>query len=164
MGVSGVGKTTVGRALAERLGWSFVDADDVHPAANVAKMAAGQPLDERDRAPWLAALHRIVVDHRRRREPLVLACSALKSAHRAVLAGDEPGVCTVHLTGSPALVAERLAHRQGHYMPAALLPSQLRELEPPTGMPAVDVDAPVDDVVDRVLRLLVAEHCLGPGP
>lgn len=154
MGVSGVGKTTVGRALAARLGWSFVDADALHPAANVAKMHRGEPLDDADRRPWLAAVHALVAEHRRTGTPLVLACSALKDDHRRAIVGDEADVRFVHLTASPGVIAGRLQRRHGHWMPASLLPSQLRDLQPPAGVPAVDVGAPVGEVVDRVMALV----------
>mgnify|MGYP001244534592 CR=1 FL=1 len=133
MGVSGAGKTTLGRALAATLGWDFADADDFHPAANVAKMRAGTPLDDDDRAPWLAAL-RVEIERRiTLGKPLVLACSALKASYRRVLVGDDADrVRLVHLDGSPELIAQRLAARTGHYMPPSLLDSQLATLEAPT--------------------------------
>lgn len=158
MGVSGAGKTTVGRALARRLGWSFLDADDLHPSANVAKMRSGVPLDDADRWPWLVAVHQTVADHRRRRLPLVLACSALKERYRQVVAGDEPDIRWVHLVAPPDVLAERMRHRHGHWMPAGLLASQLADLEVPTGATVVEVRGTPDEVVDRVLAALD-----GPG-
>src|SRR5579884_1235439 len=126
MGVSGAGKTTVGRALAAALGWPFVDADDLHPAANVEKMRRGQPLDDADRAPWLAAVASTI----RSMRDGVVACSALKRAYRDLLRVRDD-VRFVYLAVDEKVLAARLAARQGHYMPPSLLPSQLATLEPP---------------------------------
>lgn len=156
IGVSGAGKTTVGRAVAARLGWAFVDADNLHPPANVAKMRAGHPLDDTDRAPWLAAVHRCLVARRRAGTPVVLACSALKASYRTTITGDLSAVQFVHLVGDPAVIAERMRQRHGHFMAPSLLGSQLCTLEEDPKMPAVDVAAPVDAVVEQVVRLLVA--------
>lgn len=131
MGVSGAGKTTHGRALAAALGWDFADADDHHPAANLAKMRAGTPLDDADRAPWLAALRALIEGHLNAGRPLVLACSALKQAYRDGLWADRPRMRLVYLEGTREELAARLAARSGHFMPAALLDSQLADLEPP---------------------------------
>ena len=140
MGVSGSGKTTVGRALAVALGWSFVDADDFHPPANRAKMAAGRPLDDADRTPWLDALRAHLDRCRQRREPCVLACSALKAGYRAQLVADPASVRVVFLHGSRALLRSRLAARRDHFMPPELLDSQLAALEPPTATAALALD------------------------
>lgn len=131
MGVAGCGKSTVGAQLAQTCGAIFLDADDFHPAANVARMAAGVALTDADRAAWLDALAQRLALGRARDERLVLACSALKRSYRDTLRQGAPDLTLVHLTGTPALLAERLAARQGHYMPATLLPSQLATLEPP---------------------------------
>jgi carbohydrate kinase (thermoresistant glucokinase family) len=154
MGVSGVGKTTIGRALASRLDWTFVEGDDVHPQANVDKMRRGVPLTDEDRRPWLASLHDILEHSRRDHRPLVLACSALKAAYRTVLVGDLPDVTFVYLTAPRRLIADRLEHRHGHYMSASLLESQLDTLEPPVDAITIDTDAPVDDLVSRILAAL----------
>jgi gluconokinase len=135
MGPSGAGKTTVGRALAASLGWPYVEGDDFHPATNVAKMAAGIPLDDADRAPWLAALEQFVAGILAEGGRAVLACSALKHRYRSAMvpANAPPGaVRFVYLAVPPAVLRERLEHREGHYMPPSLLPSQLAALEPPT--------------------------------
>lgn len=131
MGVAGCGKSTVGSQLARAMGASFLDADDFHPPANVARMAAGIALTDADRAAWLDALAERLATGRARGERLVLACSALKRSYRDTLRRGAPDLALVHLTGTPALLAERLAARQGHYMPATLLPSQLATLQPP---------------------------------
>ncbi|MEP6482439.1 MAG: gluconokinase [Rhodoglobus sp.] len=128
MGVSGSGKSTVGVLIAQRLGVPFVDADDLHPAANVAKMAAGIPLTDDDRWPWLASVGMAL--HAASATGLVMACSALKREYRQAILAEAPGVRFVYLEGSPALLAERMGHREGHFMPASLLASQLATLEP----------------------------------
>ena len=153
MGVTGSGKSTIGRLLADELGWMFADADDFHPPANRAKMAAGQPLDDTDRAPWLDTLDNLLRDHLDRGIPIVLACSALKQAYRQRLA-VAPTVRFVHLHGAPALIARRLAGRADHFMPPALLASQLDTLESPTDAITVDIDAPPAEIVANVLRRL----------
>jgi gluconokinase len=126
MGVSGSGKTTVGAALADALGLRFVDGDALHPAANVAKMAAGIPLDDVDRWPWLDAIGAVLAE-----APVVVACSALKRAYRDRLRAAAPGLQLVFLDGSPALLASRMTARPGHFMPPSLLDSQLATLERP---------------------------------
>jgi gluconokinase len=140
MGVSGAGKTRFGRALASALGWDFADADDYHSAANVAKMRAGTPLTDADRAPWLASLRAEIGGRLEQGRPLVLACSALKQDYRRSLRGDDPlRVRFIHLDGPPELIATRLAGRAGHYMPPALLASQLATLEAPSDALRIDI-------------------------
>jgi carbohydrate kinase (thermoresistant glucokinase family) len=131
MGVSGSGKSTVGRLLAELLGADFVDADDLHPAANVAKMAAGSPLTDEDRAPWLVLVGEAIATRREAGAPVVVACSALRRAYRdAITAAALGDVVFVSLDGSPELLATRIGARRAHFMPATLLVSQLQTLEP----------------------------------
>ena len=130
MGVSGSGKTTVGRLIAERLGWAFVEGDDLHPEANRRKMAAGTPLTDEDRWPWL---DRIAARMRRddgEGHSIVVACSALRRSYRDRLRACGADVRFLHLTGAPALLRDRLERREGHFMPAGLLDSQLATLEP----------------------------------
>lgn len=143
MGVAGSGKTTVGQALAVALGWRFVDADDYHDPTSIAKMARGEPLDDRDRDPWLDRLRTVVVDAVAGAAPVVLACSALRASYRTRLAGPAAGstVRFVYLDGPAALFRERLMSRQGHFMRAEMLPSQLETLEPPEPGEALVVDA-----------------------
>src|SRR5271169_3567058 len=153
MGVTGSGKTTVGLALAESLHWQFVDADDFHPPANIAKMRAGIPLDDADRAPWLASLHDAIVGWLQTGTNVVLACSALKRAYREkLLVGPE--VTFVYLRGNPKLISQRLAQRHGHYMDPNLLDSQFATLEEPQGAITVDVDAEVPEIVRRIREAL----------
>lgn len=128
MGVSGSGKSTIGALLATRLGVQFTDADDLHPAANVAKMAAGIPLTDEDRWPWLARVGDAL--HAASGTGLVIACSALKRSYRSAILAEAPAARFVYLHGSRDLLAERIGHRTGHFMPATLLDSQLATLEP----------------------------------
>jgi gluconokinase len=152
MGVSGSGKSTVGAALAQRLRVPFVDADTLHPAANIAKMAAGEPLDDDDRYPWLEKVGEWLADHR---DGAVASCSALKRKYRDQLRAHCPGVEFVHLSGSAELIGGRLAARTDHFMPAALLRSQLATLEPlgpdEAGI-TVDAGRDVDAIVDTVVQ------------
>ena len=155
MGVAGSGKTTVGEKLAAALGWSFRDADDFHPPENVAKMSAGIPLNDHDRAPWLAAIRAHIDACLARGEGSVVPCSALKAAYRRVLVADPARVKLVHLTGDFALLAARIGSRQGHFMKPAMLHSQLAALEPPPDALAVDITPPPDEIVAQI-RLALA--------
>jgi carbohydrate kinase (thermoresistant glucokinase family) len=167
MGVSGCGKTTIGEALARRLGWGFADADTFHPPANIAKMSAGQPLDDGDRAPWLAAIAAWIDAWRGRGECGVVSCSALKRRYREVIVGGRPDVCLVHLDGGRDLIASRLAGRHGHFMPGALLDSQFAALEPPDPDEhplIVSIDRPVAAIVEAlVIALSRAPATIPPG-
>lgn len=161
MGVSAAGKTSVGSSLAHRLDRLFVDGDDLHPAANVAKMRAGIALDDADREPWLIAIGTLLRDAR---EPVVLACSALKRSYRDQIRALAPGVMFAHLTGSFELLAARMATRVGHFMPASLLASQLQLLEPlaaEEGGVVVDVSGDIDSIVD-ILAARVGQLDLPP--
>ena len=155
MGVSGSGKTTVGKVLARQLGWAFVDADDYHPAANIEKMRRGLPLNDDDRKPWLAALRQRVDAACARGENVVLACSALKHAYQDYLREDVP-LCVryVYLRGSEELIRQRLAARTGHFMPPGLLHSQFEALEPPAGATEVDVAASPEEIAGEIRRQL----------
>jgi gluconokinase len=150
MGVSGAGKTTIGEALARELGWRFLDADDYHPAANVAKMAAGEPLDDEDRWPWLDRLNSIL----RGEENAVLACSALKERYRRRLAEGIQQIEWVYLKGDLGLIHSRLGQRRHRYMPASLLESQFAALEPPRQAITVDVAADVASCVAAIATRL----------
>jgi gluconokinase len=139
MGVAGSGKTTVGRLLSQTADWRFTDADDFHPPANVAKMAAGIPLTDEDRAPWLAALRAHIDARLAAGDNTVIACSALKKAYRDVLIADPGRVKLVYLRGSRELLHERLLQRTAHFMKPAMLDSQLAQLEPPASAFTVDI-------------------------
>lgn len=152
MGVSGCGKSTVGRVLAEGLGWDFYDGDDFHPPKNVAKMAAGGALDDDDRAPWLATLHDLIASRLASHTPGVLACSALKERYRQTLLAGNPGTEIVYLKGSYDLILPRMAARTGHYMRAELLKSQFEDLEEPAAALIIDAALPVNQIVEEILR------------
>ncbi len=152
MGVSGCGKSTLGKALAEQLGWQFFDADDFHPPHNIAKMAAGIPLDDDDRKPWLADLHQLISVCLKENRGAVLACSALKERYRqALLAGNE-GVQIVFLKGSYELIWPRMVSRPGHYMKPAMLQSQFAALEEPAQALVIDVSMSPSEAVEQILR------------
>jgi len=152
MGVSGCGKTSVGKALASNLAWDFFDADDFHPPANISKMAKGIPLDDTDRAPWLAALHDLISSNLKHNEPGVLACSALKERYRQQLMGGNEGVQLVYLKGSYDLIWSRMAVRKEHYMQPEMLQSQFDALEEPANALTIDISSPVDEILSKVLE------------
>lgn len=156
MGVSGSGKSTIGRLLAERLGCPFYDGDDYHPAANIAKMAAGIPLDDSDRAEWLAALASLIANSLARGECGVIACSALKKRYRDVLRLDERQVRFVYLRGSFDAIQTRLQSREGHFMSASLLQSQFDALEEPDEAIVVDATLEPERVLDTIMEQLNA--------
>lgn len=154
MGVSGVGKTSVADAIVDRSGWVFVEGDDLHPEANRAKMTAGTPLDDDDRWPWLRRIAAWIGEQEAAGRDAVLTCSALKRSYRDLLRDGHPSVLFVHLLAPRTLIQTRLDNRRGHYMPPALLGSQLETLEPlhpdEPGF-AVDTDHSPSDVADDVL-------------
>ena len=167
MGVAGSGKTTLALELTRRLGWPYAEADDFHPPANVAKMAAGVPLTDDDRWPWLRAIRDWLTAQARAGRSTVVTCSALRFAYRDVLRAAEGRVRFVHLTADPAVLGERLVQRSGHFMPATLLSSQLATLE--TLVAGEDgivltVDPPPDVVAARAVELLGLEPAEGLAP
>ena len=165
MGVSGAGKSTVARELAARLGWSFEEGDALHPAANVAKMQAGIPLTDADRQPWLERVTAWIDGQRARKQPGIITCSALKRSYRRTVIGARPEVRLVYLRGGRDLIAQRLAGRDGHFMPASLLQSQIDTLEEPQPDEdplTVDVGAPAGQVADEIIRMLGASAVIDP--
>jgi gluconokinase len=157
MGVSGSGKSTVAERLAARLGWRFEDGDKYHPPANVAKMSAGQPLTDEDRWPWLQAIADEIDRLSAAGQRAVIACSALKRAYRDILVHGRDDIRIVFLSGTQDLIADRLAARKGHFMPPGLLASQFRTLQPPQPDErpiTVSIDAPVEAIVDDIIRQL----------
>lgn len=155
MGVAGTGKTTIGPLLAARLGVPYAEGDDFHPQANIAKMSAGVPLDDDDRWPWLDAIGTWA--HERAGLGGVVSCSALKRSYRDRLRAEAPGVVFVHLSGDRPLIEDRMAHRQGHFMPTALLDSQFATLQPlqadEAGV-AVDVAGSPEEITRRAVEAL----------
>src|SRR5258707_583529 len=157
MGVSGSGKSTIADRLAERLNWTYEDGDRFHPASNVAKMSAGQPLTDEDRRPWLQAIADEIDRVCEAGERAVIACSALKRAYRDILVHGRDDVRIIYLKGTQQLIASRLSLRKGHFMPPGLLASQFKTLEPPDSSEnplTVSIDASVDAIVDDIVHQL----------
>jgi gluconokinase len=157
MGVSGSGKSTIADKLAERLNWTYEDGDKFHPASNVAKMSAGQPLTDEDRRPWLQAIAEEIDRVCKVGQHAVIACSALKRAYRDILMHGRNDVRLVYLKGTQQLIANRLDQRKGHFMPPGLLASQFKTLEPPDASEnpvTVSIDGTVDAIVDDIVRQL----------
>lgn len=158
MGVSGCGKTTVGRVLSERLAWPFLDADHFHPASNVEKMRSGIPLTDEDRWPWLDRLNAMLREEQSAGHDVILGCSALKARYRDRLSAGLPGVSWVHLKGSFELIETRLRTRRGHYMPPSLLASQFAALEEPADALTLDITPAPETLASQVM-----EHLVLPG-
>ncbi|HYD48510.1 MAG TPA: gluconokinase [Terriglobales bacterium] len=150
MGVSGSGKTTIGRRLAAELGWPFYDADDYHSAGNIERLRQGVALTDGDRAEWLDALHGLVHSILTSGGSAVLACSALRQAHRDRLLRDNAGAEVIYLRGDYELIRDRLEQRHRHFMNPALLRSQFETLEEPQGVVTVDIDATPDEIVTSI--------------
>lgn len=160
MGVAGAGKTTLAEALSARLGWAMAEADDFHPASNVAKMNSGTPLDDEDRWPWLTAIRDWMTAQAGAGQSTVLTCSALKRSYRNLLSGASGKVIFLHLDGDRGLLGKRIENRTGHFMPSTLLPSQLATLEPlteeeiATGSLVLDISRTPAQLVEDVLSAL----------
>ncbi|MQW77847.1 gluconokinase [Nocardioides sp. dk4132] len=157
MGVSGVGKTTIAKGISTFTGWTFAEGDAFHPEANVAKMHEGHPLTDEDRWPWLRAIGAWMSAEIAEGRSAVITCSALRRAYRDLLREDRPEVEFCHLAAQADLIGDRLSHRDGHFMPPSLLPSQYATLEPleddEPGV-TVSVEGPVPDVLTRVVASL----------
>jgi gluconokinase len=170
MGVQGSGKSTIGAALAERLNIRFIDGDDLHPKANKDKMAAGHPLTDEDRVPWLKTIGETIAEGRASGRVTIVACSALKRWYRELLRSSDPSVVFVHLVGEKGLLADRLAHRDHEFMPTTLLDSQIETLEPLAEWEhgiAVSIEQTPAAIVDEVSRILMARaagRAVEPGP
>lgn len=163
MGVSGSGKTSAARELTRQLGWEYIEGDDLHPEANVAKMAAGHPLDDEDRWPWLRRIAEVIGEHEAAGTSIIVTCSALKRVYRDLLREGHPSVWFAHVDVPREVLAARLAKRQGHYMPPSLLDSQLATLEPLGDDEPGDVIAgngPLEQTVTEVLTDLRRERQL----
>lgn len=156
MGVAGCGKSTVGPLIAHALGADFAEGDTFHPPANVAKMSRGEPLDDSDRMPWLAAMADAIREWQTKGKPTVLACSALRQHYRDILAGGSAGVRFVFLRGTQATIADRIGRRRDHFMPPSLLASQFATLEEPEDAIAVDVGGTPEAIAAAALERLRA--------
>jgi gluconokinase len=154
MGVSGSGKTTVGKQLAESLGWRFYEGDQFHSPENIAKMSAGIPLTDEDRLPWLNTIHNLIQTQLQNGQPAVIACSALKKSYRELLLKGNPGLRIVYLKGDEELIRQRMEKRGSHFMKAAMLSSQFRSLEEPEGVLTVDISQDPSKIVNTIEREL----------
>lgn len=153
MGVSGSGKSTVGKLLSDRTGWAFFDADDFHSTANIDKMHCGIALTDCDRLPWLATLHQLIADHLESKRPGILACSALKAYYRQILRGASSEVVFVYLQGNYDAIQSRIQQRLGHFMNPDLLRSQFDILEEPQDALIINIALPPESIVDEILKL-----------
>jgi len=156
MGVAGCGKSTIGPLIARALGADFAEGDTFHPPANVAKMSRGEPLDDSDRMPWLAAMADAIREWQAKERPTVLACSALRQRYREILAGGSADVRFVFLRGTQATIADRIGRRRDHFMPPSLLASQFATLEEPEDAIAVDVGDTPEAIAAAALERLRA--------
>ncbi|MBF0785510.1 gluconokinase [Muribacter muris] len=160
MGVSGTGKTSIGTAVAQHLGLKFIDGDDLHPRANIVKMAQGQPLNDDDRQPWLARINDAVFSLTQKNEQGIIVCSALKKVYRDQIRAANPPIKFLFLHGEFELILQRIAQRQGHFMKAAMLKSQFDTLELPQldeqDVCFIDIDAPFEQVVTRCIEVIQA--------
>ncbi|HTH96719.1 MAG TPA: gluconokinase [Stellaceae bacterium] len=157
MGVSGCGKSTIAKILATRLHWPFIEGDDLHPPANVEKMSAGIPLNDEDRAPWLAAIAATIVDDLTAGRSCIITCSALKRRYRETIGGGNPQVLFIYLKGDRQMIAQRLAGRKGHFMPTSLLDSQFAALEEPGPEEhalTVEIGPPPDEIAETIIAKL----------
>jgi gluconokinase len=151
MGVSGCGKTAVGKRLSQALGWPFYDGDDFHPTENIAKMSRGIPLNDGDRAPWLIILHDLVAGHLQSGKSMILACSALKQKYRDQLEEGISGTLIVYLKGDFDLIFGRMTSREDHYMKAKMLRSQFDTLEEPADAITIDIDKSLEEIVKGII-------------
>ena len=151
MGVSGAGKTAVGECVAQRMGWPFIDGDDLHPASNIRKMTGGIPLTDDDRWPWLERVRDVIAERASAQQSAVVACSALKESYREFLRAAKAEIRFVYLRGSPQVFERRLSERRGHFFDPNLLASQFDALEEPSDALVVDADQELEAVVDAVV-------------
>ncbi|MBK5107529.1 MAG: gluconokinase [Anaerolineales bacterium] len=154
MGVSGSGKTTVGQALSSALGWPFIDGDDFHSPENVKKMSRGIPLSDEDRLHWLETLSHLLSENHHRGENLVLACSALKRIYRDQLRSNHADLIFVYLAGDIDMIRQRMQAREVHYMKPGMLESQFQILEPPQNALQINIDRPINEIVQEIIGLV----------
>jgi gluconokinase len=154
MGVEGTGKTTIGKMLAEKLGWKFYDADDYHPKRNIEKMRRGIPLNDEDRWPWLKEVRKVIDSSLNLNEPSIIACSALKSSYRQYLKQQNDKIIFVYLKGDKNTISKRLALRKGHFAGTQLLESQLQTLEEPECVLTCDISRQPEVITDYIIEKL----------
>jgi gluconokinase len=155
MGVSGAGKTTIGKLLASEMGWEFVDADDHHSPQNIEKMRSGIPLTDADRLPWLESLHALIEKQVSEKKNMILACSALKQSYRRIL--QVPEIKIVYLKGAADILQQRLQSRRGHYMTERMLASQVETLEAPDDAMVINIDRVPSEIVAEIRQRLSAD-------
>lgn len=156
MGVSGCGKSTIGKTLSTRLGWEFIEGDDLHPKDNIEEMASGDPLEDEDRVPWLHTINRLLLEKQDEGESVIISCSALKGWYREILRRDVDNLIFVYLHGEYETILQRMQERGAHFMKADMLRSQFDDLEPPDASRAilVSIEQPVEKTVDDILQAL----------
>jgi carbohydrate kinase (thermoresistant glucokinase family) len=154
MGISGTGKSTLGRALAKKLSWGFIEGDDYHPQVNIEKMRNGTPLTDDDRWPWLDAMHQAIAEKQQHNQPVVVTCSALKKSYRERLVQSLSDIEFIYLCGDPEMILERMTRRKNHFMPAGLLDSQIAAMEPPGDAIFIPIDLTTEAQVDAAVKQL----------
>ncbi|MGB5770191.1 MAG: gluconokinase [Crocosphaera sp.] len=152
MGVSGSGKTTIGKALSQELGYTFSDADDFHPSENIAKMSQGIPLNDSDRLPWLLAIKTVINEHQQSQENAVITCSALKQSYRDLLQDNATNIIWIYLKGSYETILNRLEKRAEHFMKPQMLISQCQALEEPENAVIIDINLSVSEIIETIIN------------
>lgn len=164
IGVSGVGKADIGEELAEQLGWVFYNGADFHPQANLDKVAAGIPLTDEDRQPWLERLQKLIHQHLQQDQRAVLSCSAIKQSYRDILLKENEGAAVVYVKGSPTLIGNRLRQRLGQFMKSSLMENQYEALEIPEGVLTVNSDDPPRTIINQILKAYSLYKSNEPNP
>ncbi len=159
MGVSGCGKSTIGKRLSTRLGWEFIEGDDLHPQDNIEEMASGDPLEDEDRVPWLHTINQLLLERQAEGVSIIIGCSALKGWYREILRRDVDNLIFVYLSGEYETILQRMQARGAHFMKANMLRSQFEDLEPPSATEAlvVSIEDPVEIIVDKIVEEITSE-------
>ncbi len=157
MGVSGSGKTTIGQALSQKLGYTFYDADDFHPPENIAKMSQGIPLNDSDRLPWLLAIKTVINKHEQLQKDAIITCSALKKSYRDLLQENTRDIIWIYLKGSYESILKRLQEREEHFMKENMLMSQFKTLEEPENAVIIDINSSVEEIVQEIVHQTYAK-------
>ncbi len=157
MGVSGSGKTTIGKALSQELGYAFYDADDFHPPENIAKMSQGIPLKDSDRIPWLNAIKSVINEHQKQQKNAIITCSALKQSYRNLLQENTRNIIWIYLKGNYEIILQRLQQRSEHFMKENMLLSQFQTLEEPENAVIIDINLSVQNIVKEIINQTCAK-------